>query len=102
MTLVSGILKALIYDCPDAGRFLDSRLVAAEHLNCTSLSRKCLNPDIQEGHAGSDKHYVTMIANPWENKQTLCDYMFIDAFARKISLEYLDIPELYTFSEAGN
>jgi hypothetical protein len=43
-----------------------------------------------------------MIANPWENKQTLKDQMFVEEFATRICLEYLDIPELYTFSEQGN
>ena len=43
-----------------------------------------------------------MIANPWENKQILSKKMFIVAFERKILLEYLDIPSLYTFNEHGN
>jgi hypothetical protein len=43
--LVPGILKALFYECPAIGQFLDFRMVVSEHLDCTSLSRKCLNPD---------------------------------------------------------
>lgn len=70
-TLVSGILKAFENDCPACGQFLDSRLVVSEHLDCTSLSRKCLNPENLQTHDNSELNYTTMIANPWENKETL-------------------------------
>ena len=44
-TLINGILRAFEEDCPECGKFLDSRLVVSEHLDCSSLARKCLDPD---------------------------------------------------------
>lgn len=102
-TLVSGVLKSLQFRCPASGYFLDSRMVVSEHLDCTSLQRQCLNGDKMLPHADeSGCNYVTWVANPWENKKTLINNMFETKFARKISLKYLDVPGLYTFSKQGN
>jgi hypothetical protein len=49
-TIVSGILKAFKY-CPNVGHFLDKRLVVSEHFDCTSMSRKCLDPKTALTHA---------------------------------------------------
>jgi hypothetical protein len=44
-TLIPGVLRAFEEKCPESGPFLNARLVVSEHLNCTSLSRKCLDPN---------------------------------------------------------
>ena len=96
--LVKGINRAFSFACPSLGEFLDSRLVTSKHLATEDLKRKALN----KSYTSENDGYITMVADPWQDKKTLCDKLFDpNAFEKDIKLMYLDIPLLHEFGDEG-
>jgi hypothetical protein len=69
-------------------------------LKCGSLSRKALRKfETSDPKDPEDPKYITMIGDPWQDKDKLKSSMFDDTeFEKNIKVVYFDIPKLHEFS----
>jgi hypothetical protein len=102
--LVPALIKCFGIDIPIVGDFLDSRLIMSPHLDCASLNRKALRKTLTSYPSDpTDKKYIHMIGDPWQDKNKLKASMFDDTeFEKTIKVMYFDIPKLHEFSKEGD